>query len=278
MVIADQVAGIGRRLVAQVAGFGRFTRFCGVTFTWFFRGAGRWSRPSLLMPQLYDVGTRSAPVVMLLGGFMGMVLSVELFDQFVTFGQETRMGGVINIAVVRHIGPVLAAVMLAGRVGCSVSAELGTMRVTEQIDALRAMGADPYAYLVLPRVVACVLMIPLLTIFSDILGVIGGYVVTVQGFGVNPSEYWQFSAAFITGYDIFTGVMKSVIFGLAIGLISCYKGFHCQPGAAGVGRAATDSFVTSFVAIIISNFFLANFLKGLYYVIYGFEDVTLLGG
>jgi len=278
MVIADQVAGIGRRLVAQVAGFGRFTRFCGVTFTWFFRGAGRWSRPSLLMPQLYDVGTRSAPVVMLLGGFMGMVLSVELFDQFVTFGQETRMGGVINIAVVRHIGPVLAAVMLAGRVGCSVSAELGTMRVTEQIDALRAMGADPYAYLVLPRVVACVLMIPLLTIFSDILGVIGGYAVTVQGFGVNPSEYWQFSAAFITGYDIFTGVMKSVIFGLAIGLISCYKGFHCQPGAAGVGRAATDSFVTSFVAIIISNFFLANFLKGLYYVIYGFEDVTLLGG
>lgn len=278
MVIADQVAGVGRRLVEQVAGFGRFTRFCGVTVAWFFRGAGRWSRPSLLMPQLYDVGTRSAPVVMLLGGFMGMVLSVELFDQFVTFGQETRMGGVINIAVVRHIGPVLAAVMLAGRVGCSVSAELGTMRVTEQIDALRAMGADPYAYLVLPRVVACVLMIPLLTIFSDILGVLGGYAVTVQGFGVNPSEYWQFSAAFITGYDIFTGVMKSVIFGLAIGLISCYKGFNCQPGAAGVGRAATDSFVTSFVAIIISNFFLANFLKGLYYVIYGFEDVTLLGG
>ncbi len=186
MVIADQLAVVGARVIDQVAGFGRFTRFCGATFAWFFRGAGRWARPGLLMPQFYEVGTRSAPVVMLLGGFMGMVLSVELYEQFVTFGQETRLGGVINIAVVRHIGPVLAAVMLAGRVGCSVSAELGTMRVTEQIDALRAMGADPYAYLVLPRVVACVLMIPMLTVFSDILGVIGGYAVTVKGFGVNP--------------------------------------------------------------------------------------------
>jgi len=277
VLIGEPVAGFGNRLADQVVGFGRFTRFCATTLKWFFRGAGRWTRSELIMPQLYEMGTRSTPVVMLLGGFMGMVLSVEIYDQFVIFGQENRLGGVINIAVVRHIGPVLAAVMLAGRVGCSISAELGTMRVTEQIDALRAMGADPHAHLVLPRVVACVLMIPMLTVFSDILGVMGAYMVTVRGFGVNAEAYWQFSADFITGYDIFTGIMKSVIFGLAIGLISCYKGFHCQAGAAGVGRAATDSFVTSFVAIIIANFFMANFLKGFYFFLYGFDDVTLLG-
>lgn len=274
----NNLAHIGSHLTDQIAGFGRFTGFCLSALRWFLGGAGRWGRFSLLMPQLYYVGTRSAPVVMLLGAFMGMVLSVELYSQFETFGQEVRMGGVINIAVVRHIGPVLAAIMLAGRVGCSVSAELGTMRVTEQIDALRAMGADPIAYLVVPRVIACVLMIPILTIFSDVLGIFGGYMVTVRGFGVNEQAYWQFSANFIAGYDVLTGLLKSVMFGLFIGLISCYKGFHCQPGASGVGRAATDSFVTSFVAIIISNFFLAKFLNDLYLVIYGPEGSTILSG
>lgn len=275
-MLIDRIITIGDALTDSIAGFGRFTRFCGLTGQWFVRGAGRWSRGSLLMPQLYHIGTRSAPVIMLLGAFMGMVLSVEMFDQFKLFGQEIRLGGVINLAVVRHIGPVLAAVMLAGRVGGSVSAELGTMRVTEQIDALSAMGADPYAYLVVPRVVACIVMVPILTVFSDLLGIFGGYLVTVRGFGVNAQAYWHFSSLFITGYDVTTGLVKSTIFGLAIGLISCYKGFYCGSGAAGVGRAATDSFVTSFVAIIISNFVLAKFLHDLYIVLYGVDTVTLL--
>jgi phospholipid/cholesterol/gamma-HCH transport system permease protein len=268
-MVADKLALVGAWVHEHVAGFGRFTLFCVATARWLALGVTRWARPALLMPQLWRIGTRSAPVIMLLGSFMGMVLSVELFEQFRQFGQEARMGGVINIAVVRHIGPVLAAVMLAGRVGGSVSAELGTMRVTEQIDALRAIGADPHAYLVLPRVVACVVMIPILTVFSDLLGIFGGYMITVRGFGVSSEAYWQFSADFITGYDLFTGLAKSVVFGLAIGLISCYKGFHCRAGAEGVGRAATDSFVTSFVAIIISNFFLAKLLQDLYIIIYG---------
>ncbi len=276
-MITDSLSQIGEAVVQNIVGFGRFGRFCGWTAHWFVRGAGRWGRSALLAPQLFYIGTRSAPVIMLLGAFMGMVLSVEIYDQFRQFGQETRLGGVINIAVVRHIGPVLAAVMLAGRVGGAVSAELGTMRVTEQIDALQAMGADPVAYLVVPRVVACVVMIPILTVFSDLLGIFGGYLVTVRGFDVSERAYWQFSAAFIADYDIITGLIKSVIFGLAIGLISCYKGFYCQPGAAGVGRAATDAFVTSFVAIIISNFFLAKFLHDLYILLYGADSATLLG-
>ena len=277
-MILDQVASIGERVTDGIIGFGRFGRFCALTGRWLILGTGRWGRANLLVPQLFYIGTRSAPVVMLLGAFMGMVLSVEMYDQFQQFGQESRLGGVINIAVVRHIGPVLAAVMLAGRVGSSVSAELGTMRVTEQIDALRAMGADPVAYLVVPRVVACVVMVPILTVFSDLLGIFGGYLVTVRGFGVNEGEYWHFSSAFITGYDIITGLIKSLFFGLAIGLISCYKGFHCKAGAAGVGRAATDAFVTSFVAIIISNFFLAKFLHDLYLLLYGADTTTLLSG
>ena len=275
-MLTDRVISFGGALTDNVAGFGRFMRFCGLTVRWFVLGSNRWCRASLLMPQLYHIGTRSAPVIMLLGVFIGMVLSVEMFDQFQQFGQEIRLGGVINIAVVRHIGPVLAAVMLAGRVGGSVTAELGTMRVTEQIDALSAMGADPYAHLVVPRVVACFVMVPVLTVFSDLLGIFGGYMVTVRGFGVSEQDYWHFSSLFITGYDVTTGLIKSTIFGLAIGLISCYKGFNCSSGAAGVGRAATDSFVTSFVAIIIANFFLAKFLHDLYIVMYGIDTVTLL--
>ncbi len=159
--------------------------------------------------------------------------------------------------------------MIAGRVGGAVSAELGTMHVTEQLDALRVMGADPIAHLVVPRVLACVLMVPVLTVFSDLLGIFGGYVVTVTGFGVNATGYWDFSAYLVTNWDVSTGLIKSVVFGLAIGLISCYEGFHCRQGAEGVGRAATDSFVTSFMAIIISNFFIAKLLNDLFTFFYG---------
>ena len=266
------------KLAAELRGFGRFIAFCQGAAYWFFAGTRRWCRWSLLVPQFYHMGTRSAPVIMLLGMFIGMVLSIEMFQQFASFGQETRLGGVINISVVRHIGPVLAAVMLAGRVGGSVSAELGTMQVTEQLDAMRAMGADPVAHLVVPRIVACTLMTPVLTVFSDLLGVVGGFLVTVRGMGVTAVDYWDFSARFIVTFDVMSGLIKSVIFGLCIGMISCYKGFHCKPGAAGVGRAATDAFVTSFVAIIISNFFLAKFLKDLHILIWAEHAVTAIGG
>ena len=216
--------------------------------------------------------------MMLVGGFIGMVLAIEGYAQFAHLGLQERLGAVIDVSVVKQIGPVLAAVMLAGRVGGSVSAELGTMRVTEQLDALRVMGADPIAYLVVPRVVACVLMIPILTIFSDLMGIYGGYLITVKGFGVAAEPYWYYSQYFVAGYDVMTGLVKSVAFGLMIGLISCYKGFHCEAGAAGVGRAATDAFVTSFIAIIIANFFLAKFLNDLYVVLYGPEVLSAFGG
>src|SRR5690606_19123907 len=138
--------------------------------------------------------------------------------------------GIVDVSVVGQVGPVLAAVMIAGGVGGAFSAEIGTMRVTEQLDAMRVMGTDPVAYLVVPRVLACLIMVPLLTVISDLLGILGGYLVTVRGFGVNPTEYREFSASFVYPYDVISGLVKSVVFGLAIGLISCYKGFTCREG------------------------------------------------
>jgi phospholipid/cholesterol/gamma-HCH transport system permease protein len=193
---------------------------------------------------------------------------VEAYDQFAAIGQQNRLGGMINIAVVKQIGPVLAAVMIAGRVGGAISAQMGTMRVTEQLDAMRVMGVDPIRYLVAPRVLACLLMTPLLTVFSDLLGVFGGYLVGVRMLGIPGPAYWGFSERFIASWDVMTGVVKSVVFGLMIGLVSCHRGYMCAGGAAGVGRAATEAFVASFVAILMLNLLLAKFLNDLYDVLY----------
>lgn len=276
-MLAQQITTFGQRVHRDLAGFGRFTHFCFSTARWTIRGAGGYGRMKLLIPQLFQVGTMSIPVVALVGAFVGAVLGVEMFEQFKAIGQETRLGGVIHISVVKQIGPVLAAVMIAGRVGGAVSAELGSMRVTEQLDALRVMGSDPIRHLVVPRVLACLIMVPVLTVFSDLLGIFGSWLVVVKGFGVDPEEYWKFSSQFVGNWDVFTGLVKSVFFGLGIGLISCYKGFNCGTGASGVGRAATESFVISFIVIIVTNFFLAKFMNDLYSVIYGSTTLNAIG-
>lgn len=270
------IAYFGRGVGDQLAGLGLFGRFASSAVRWCIVGPGSWGRFRLLMTQLYAIGTTSIPVVMLVGAFVGAVLGIETFEQLAAIGQEGRLGGLIHLSVVKQIGPVLAAVMIAGRVGGAVSAQLGTMRVTEQIDALRVMGSDPIAYLVVPRVLACVIMLPMLTVFSDMLGIFGAWLVVVRGFGVDAAEYWDFSARFVDSWSVLVGLAKSVVFGLCIGLISCFKGFYCQPGAAGVGRAATDAFVTSFIAIIVANFFLAKFFNDLYVIIYGYGGPTAL--
>ena len=268
MVFA-RIEGFGRSLLDTVEGFGAFSRFCGSTIVWTVRRASGYSRWYLLSPQLYSIGVRSIPVVMLVGLFVGAVIGIETFAQFEAIGQESRLGGVIALSVVKQIGPVLAAMMIAGRVGGAVSAEVGTMRVTEQLDALRVMGTDPIQHLVVPRVAACVIMLPLLTIFSNVLGIVGGYLVVAIFHGVDRVDYWEFSAQLVTSWDVLTGLFKAVVFGLLIGLIACYKGFHCESGAAGVGKAATEAFVYAFIAIIVANFFLAQFLNQVYRMFVG---------
>jgi len=268
MSLVASVADFGQRTIDVVAGFGRFATFALAAFSRLLRHPARCLRWSLLGPQLWSVGAASVPVVAITGAFIGMILALESYTQFSLLGQADRMGGIINVSVVKQIGPVLAAVMVAGRVGGALAAELGTMRVTEQLDAMRAMDADPIAYLVVPRVAACVLMTPILTAYSDILGSWGAWIVVVRIFGVPGQDYWHYTAQAIGWIEPAGGLFKAIFFGGAIGLIACFKGFTCGAGAAGVGRAATSAFVASFIAIIIINLVLAQFLNTIARLLY----------
>jgi len=272
MAIA-MIEQVKRNTNNALAACGDFCIFSFRTLVWRFTSGLRWKTFRLLFPQLYEVGVRSVPVVAVTGGFIGMVMAIESYTTFRQIGQEERMGSVITLSVVKQIGPVLAAVMLAGRIGGALTAELGTMNVTEQLDALRVMGADPIRYLVVPRFLACILLTPILTIYSDITGVMGGWMISTQFLGVPNGPYWFHVSNGVDTWQVMEGVIKSVFFGGAIGLISCYKGFTCGAGASGVGRATTESFVASFLAIIVLNFFFAHLLKALYLAKYGFRGV-----
>jgi phospholipid/cholesterol/gamma-HCH transport system permease protein len=252
---------------------GHFTIFCARTVRWMTTHGHRLHDLRLLVPQFQEIGANSVWIVSITGLFVGMVLAVQTAVQFLSLGLGGYLGPVINLSVIRELGPVLAGVMLAGRVGGALTAELGTMNVTEQIDALSSMGVDPVRYLVVPRFVACLLLTPLLTIYADFLGVIGGYLISVKIYGVSATLYWRYSAQSLEMWDIFSGLFKSVLFGGAIAMISCYKGFHTRAGAEGVGRACTEAFVVSFVTILAIDFFMAVFLKSLYEAIWGIKTI-----
>ena len=267
------VANLGGRTLHASAAFGDFCRFSGRAFSWILDTVSHRRRLRMLLPQFYEIGTRSIPVVMITGAFVGMVLAVQTVAQFKGIGMGDRMGTIVNMSVLRELGPVLAGVMLAGRVGGGLTAELGTMRVTEQLDALRAMGADPIRVLVVPRLLACVLLIPVLVLYANAMGTLGGYVVSVHVYGINAAQFWRHAQDAVTYFDVFYGPMKSLFFGATIALICCYKGFRCAPGAAGVGRACTQSFVASSMTILGLNFFLGMFLNTLYEFFYGVKVV-----
>lgn len=254
------IADLGETIHDALISLGAFTVFAGRLFYWLLVSL---PRSSTLMPNLYQVGVRSLPVVALTGTFIGMVLSVQSYAQFRQLGLETRLGAVINLSLVRELGPVLAATMLAGRIGSAMAAELGTMRVTEQIDALSVMGVNPVKYLVVPRFLACFFMIPILTVMADFMGVCGGFFYSVIILGIDSFHYLDNSAVFVTGFDLISGIAKSIFFGGAIALVSCYQGFNSEGGAEGVGKAATSSFVYSFVSILILDLFLGIAIQNL---------------
>lgn len=259
----------GARIHDAVGRFGLFLQFAGRAFRALIRHPRKTLRWRELAPLLLEVGTASIPVVALTGFMVGLILSVEGYAQFEAIGAERRMGGIINASLVKQIGPVLAAVMVAGRVGGAIAAQLGAMRISEQLDAMRSAGADPVARLVAPRVVACMIMTPVLTVYSDALGAFGAWAVLTQLQGIPSSEYWHHTSLFLVGLDPLNGLMKAACFGAAIGLISCWKGFNCAPGAAGVGKAATSAFVVSFVTIVALNLVLVEFMSALTIWIYG---------
>lgn len=259
------VHSLGRLTIHFVSLVGDIALFGVQMLSWMVT---RLPRGRVLWPILYQTGVQSLPVILITGGFIGMVLAVQSYDQFAMMNMESQLGAVINVTLVKELGPVLAAVMLAGRVGSAMAAELGTMRVTEQIDALTALGANPVHYLVVPRFLACFLLIPMLALFADGIGIITGWLFTTQVLGVNSFHYWYHSNNFVMPWDLLTGVFKSVFFGAAIALVACHRGFHATAGAEGVGRAATEAFVYSFVAILTLDFLLGTFLMRLYYVLW----------
>jgi phospholipid/cholesterol/gamma-HCH transport system permease protein len=220
---------------------------------------------SLVMQQLYVVGAASIPVVAITGFSTGMVLAAQSFYQLADKGLTSVTGLMVGKAMMTELGPVLTAFMITGRVGASMCAELGTMKVTEQIDALKTMSVDPNRYLLAPRFFAGTIMTPLLTVFSIIMGILGGYLISVYYFGMSYAAYFDPMPTHISTFDLSTGIVKSFIFGIFIMTIACYKGMNTSGGAAGVGRYTTNSVVITYCCILISNFLLTiclNILHG----------------
>jgi phospholipid/cholesterol/gamma-HCH transport system permease protein len=268
------IGALGARTIQDVVSAGHFGRFAWRSVLTSARSCASRRTYPLVWTQIYLIGWLSAPVVMITGAFVGMTLAVQAYDQLAGMGLEEHLGTLINISVVKELGPVLAAVMLAGRVGGALTAELGTMNVTEQIDAVRSMGTDPIRYLVAPRLLACLLLTPVLIIYADVLGIIGGALVSFLQFGINSRAYWDLSAYGVDFWDVGVGVVKGFFFGAAIAVISCYKGFTCQEGAHGVGQACTEAFVSSFIWILALDFGLAVISKNVYLLFWPLKSLV----
>lgn len=218
----------------------------------------------LILKQLYDVGVTSLPVVAITGFSTGMVLAAQSFYQLAEKGLSGITGVLVAKAMITELGPVITGFMVTGRVGAAMCAELGTMKVTEQIDALQTMAVNPNRYLVAPRLIAGTLMNPLLTIFSMVMGIYGGYLVSVYLFEMPPASYYEPIPDHLTTFDLFTGIVKSFVFGFLIVTVCCYKGMMTSGGAEGVGKSITNSVVMAYICILITNFFLTVALNNMH--------------
>lgn len=212
------------------------------------------------LTQMEEIGVRSIPVVAITAAFTGMVLALQSFTGFKRFNAETLVGTVVALSVTRELGPVLTGLMVSGRVGSAMAAELGTMRVTEQIDALYTLATNPIKYLIVPRFLASLIMIPILVIFADVIGIMGGYFVSVEILGTNPTIYIRRTWDYLELNDIYSGLLKACVFGMIMATISCYQGFYTEGGAEGVGKATTKAVVLSCLLILISNYIITALL------------------
>lgn len=206
--------------------------------------------------QFVDVGYNSLPVVGLTAVFTGMVLALQSYTGFTRFSAEGAVATVVVLSITRELSPVLAGLMVAGRAGAAMAAEIGTMRVTDQIDALATLSTDPLRYLVVPRVLAGVLTLPILVLIGDIIGVFGGYIVSVYKLGFNPTSYIQQTIEFLERIDVVSGLVKAAVFGFLLAALSCYQGYYSKGGAQGVGAATTYAVVSSSVMILLLNYLL----------------------
>jgi phospholipid/cholesterol/gamma-HCH transport system permease protein len=236
---------------------GRFFQLAGRIFAWTPRPPYDWRE---LLRQMVKVGVDSVPVVFLTALFTGMVLALQTFSVLRRFNAESFVGSLVALSMVRELSSVLSGLIVAGRAGSAMGAELGTMRVTEQIDALEVMATDPVHYLAVPRVWATTIMLPLLVVMGNGVGIMGGYLVAVVLMGANPVSYLDKSFQYMDSRDLFSGVIKAAVFGFLLAAIGCQQGFYTTGGAEGVGKATTAAVVVASIAILISDFFLTRLL------------------
>ena len=251
------VEGVGRFVIVVLEEAGR-------TATLLAKSIATLRRPPYYIhqwfEQMLDVGVRSLPIVVVTAIFSGAVFALQTWEGFERYGTTSFVGPVVALALTREMVPVLASLMVAGRAGSAMAAEIGTMVVTEQVDALRTMAVDPVEYLVVPRIVATALMLPVVVLIGDMVGLWGGSLVVVNMYGQGPAIYWDGIWQLLTFTDLNSGLIKACAFGALIALFGCQNGFHTSGGAQGVGRATTRAVVSGSMAILISNFFLTKLL------------------
>jgi phospholipid/cholesterol/gamma-HCH transport system permease protein len=255
------VAAVGAGVMGLVRDCGEasllFWRALGgmVRGPWYFRN---WAR------QMMELGNRSMPIVAVTALFSGAVFALQIWEGFQKYGAVELVAFAVALGMTRELVPVLASIMVAGRAGSAMAAEIGTMKVTEQLDAMETMATDPVKYLVVPRIVAAAVMLPVVVVIGDLLGVVGGHMASVYLNDANPRLYWESSFSFISVDDVTSGLIKASIFGVMIAVFSCAQGFRAGGGAEGVGRATTRAVVASSMAILISDFFLTRALLAIW--------------
>jgi phospholipid/cholesterol/gamma-HCH transport system permease protein len=251
------LANLGRVVLALLAEIGRVTLFIRDAL---FQGL----TPTVYVRQIFDqmmrIGYNSLPVVGLTAFFTGGALALQIYLGSSRFNAESLVASIVALGITRELGPVLAGLMVAGRVGASIAAELGTMRVTEQIDALVTLATNPFKYLVGPRLIAGVVTLPILVAIGDTIGIMGGYIVGTRSLGFNSYAYIQNTADFLQVDDVVSGLIKAAVFGFIITIMGCYHGFNSKGGAQGVGRATTNAVVSSAILILAANFALTSIL------------------
>jgi phospholipid/cholesterol/gamma-HCH transport system permease protein len=249
------IAHIGQSTLQGLAGMGKMFLFLLSAFAWAFR---RPFRLRLIIHHIRSIGVDSLSVVLLSGAFTGMVLGLQGYYSLRQFNAESFLGSAVALSLLRELGPVLSAFMVTGRTGSAMAAEISSMRVTEQIDALYSMAVNPVQYLVTPRVIAGLISMPLLTAIFDVLGIYGAYVIGVGLLGVSSGSYFAGMESSVVFDDVWSGLLKSISFGLIVTWVCCYKGFNAPLSAIGVGQATTESVVLCFVLILVWDYFLTS--------------------
>ena len=256
-ILLTLVALVGRTLLKFLTATGRLAEFTGRSVSHCFRKPLYFSQ---IGRQIVDIGYYSLPVVGLTALFTGMVLALQSHSGFARFDAEGAIPTVVVLSMTRELGPVMAGLMVAGRIGASIAAELGTMRVTEQIDALTTLSTNPYKYLIVPRLIAGTLTLPILVLIADIIGVFGGFLVCVYRLHFNAANYISQSWQYLENSDVTSGLWKAAAFGFIVTLMGCYNGFNSKGGAQGVGAATTNAVVSASIMILITNYLLTGIL------------------